>query len=113
MAKGYRGGFSGGSQANMMRQAQKLQAEMLKMQSEIEASEFEFSTGGGVVKAVVMGTKQLKSIEIDPEAVDPDDVEMLQDMIVAAVNGALKLCEEKSNASMAKLQSGLSIPGLF
>ena len=97
----------------MMRQAQKLQAEMLKMQSEIEASEFEFSAGGGVVKAVVMGTKQLKSIEIDPEAVDPDDVEMLQDMIVAAVNGALKLCEEKSNASMAKLQSGLSIPGLF
>ena len=114
MAKGgYRGGFSGGSQANMMRQAQKLQQEMLKIQEEIEASEFEFTAGGGVVKAVVSGTKQVKSIEIDPEAVDPDDVEMLQDMIVAAVNGALKLCEEKSSASMAKLQSGLSLPGLF
>ncbi len=114
MAKGgYRGGFSGGSQANMMRQAQKLQQEMLKLQEEIEASEFEFTAGGGVVKAVVLGTKQVKSIEIDPEAVDPDDVEMLQDMIVAAVNGALKLCEEKSNSSMAKLQSGLSLPGLF
>ena len=107
MAKGgYRGGFSGGSQANMMRQAQ-------KMQQELEASEFEFTAGGGVVKATVMGSRQVKSIEIDPEAVDPDDVEMLQDMIVAAVNGALKLCEEKSNASMAKLQSGISLPGLF
>ena len=103
---GYRGGFSGGSQANMMRQAQ-------KMQQELEESEFEFTAGGGVVKAVVMGSRQVKSIEIDPEAVDPDDVEMLQDMIVAAVNGALKLCEEKSNASMAKLQSGISLPGLF
>ena len=114
MAKGgYRGGFSGGNQANMMRQAQKLQQDMLKIQAEIEASEFEFTAGGGVVKAVVMGTKQVKSIEIDPEAVDPDDVEMLQDMIVAAVNGALKLCEEKSSASMARLQSGLSLPGLF
>ena len=114
MAKnGYRGGFAGGNQANMMRQAQKLQQEMLKIQEEIESSEFEFTAGGGVVKAVVMGTKQVKSIEIDPEAVDPDDVEMLQDMIVAAVNGALKLCEEKSSSSMAKLQSGLSLPGLF
>ena len=110
---GYRGGLSGGSQANMMRQAQKMQQEILKMQQELEESEFEFSAGGGVVKAVVMGSRQVKSIEIDPEAVDPDDVEMLQDMIVAAVNGALKLCEEKSNASMAKLQSGISLPGLF
>jgi DNA-binding YbaB/EbfC family protein len=83
------------------------------MQQELEESEFEFTAGGGVVKAVVMGSRQVKSIEIDPEAVDPDDVEMLQDMIVAAVNGALKLCEEKSNASMAKLQSGISLPGLF
>ena len=110
---GYRGGFSGGRQANMMRQAQKMQQEILKMQQEMEESEFEFTAGGGVVKAVVMGSRQVKSIEIDPEAVDPDDVEMLQDMIVAAVNGALKLCEEKSNASMAKLQSGISLPGLF
>ena len=110
---GYRGGSSGGSHANMMRQAQKMQQEILKMQQELEESEFEFSAGGGVVKAVVMGSRQVKSIEIDPEAVDPDDVEMLQDMIVAAVNGALKLCEEKSNASMAKLQSGISLPGLF
>ena len=114
MAKGgYRGGFSGGSQANMMRQAQKLQQEMLKMQSEIEASEFEFTAGGGVVKAVVMGTKQLKSIEIDPEVVDPEDVEMLQDLILAAVNGALKLSDDRTNEAMSKLQGMGGFPGLF
>ena len=96
MAKGgYRGGFSGGSQANMMRQAQKMQQELLKMQQELETTEFEFTAGGGAVKAVVMGSRQLKAIEIDPDAVDPEDVEMLQDLIVAAVNGAMKLYEEK------------------
>jgi hypothetical protein len=114
MAKnGFRGGFSGGSQANMMRQAQKMQQELLKMQQELEATEFEFTAGGGAVKAVVMGSRELKAIEIDPDAVDPDDVEMLQDLIVAAVNGAMKLCEEKSSQNMSKLQSGLNLPGLF
>ena len=93
MAKGgYRGGFSGGSQANMMRQAQKMQQELLKMQQELETSEFEFTAGGGAVKAVVMGSRQLKAIEIDPDAVDPED---------------------KSSQNMSKLQSGLNIPGLF
>lgn len=114
MAKGgYRGGFSGGNQASMMRQAQKMQQELLKMQEEIEASEFEFTAGGGAVKAVVAGTRQLKTIEIDPDAVDPEDVEMLQDLIVAAVNGALKLCEDKSNSAMSRLSGGINIPGLF
>ena len=94
MAKGgFRGGFPGGNQANMMRQAQKMQQELLKMQEELESSEFEFTAGGGAVKAIVMGSRQLKAIEIDPDAVDPDDVEMLQDLIVAAVNGAMKLAE--------------------
>lgn len=115
MAKGgYRGGFSGGgNQMNMMKQAQKMQQEFLKMQNEIEASEFEFTSGGGAVKAVVSGTRQFKSIEIDPEVVDPEDVEMLQDLILAAVNGALKLSDEKTNESMAKLQSGMGIGGGF
>ena len=115
MAKGgYHGGYpGGGNQMNMMRQAQKMQQELLKMQEEIEASEFEFTAGGGAVKAVVAGTRQLKAIEIDPDAVDPEDVEMLQDLIVAAVNGALKLCEDKSNSAMSKLSGGMSIPGLF
>lgn len=107
---GFRGGY-GGSQANMMKQAQKMQQDFLKMQQEIESSKFEFTSGGGAVKAVVAGTRQFESIEINPEVVDPEDVEMLQDLILTAVNGALKACDDKTNASMAKLQGGL--PGLF
>ena len=107
MAKGgFRGGF-GGSQANMMKQAQ-------KMQQELESTKFEFTSGGGAVKAVVAGTREFESITIDPEVVDPDDVEMLQDLILAAVNGALKAADDKTSQSMAKLQSGMGgFPGLF
>ncbi len=114
MAKGgFRGGY-GGNQMNMMRQAQKMQQDFLKMQQELEASTFEFTSGGGAVKATVTGTRQFSSIEIKPEAVDPDDVEMLQDLILAAVNGALKMADDKTSESMAKLQGGMgSIPGLF
>lgn len=114
MAKGgFRGGFPGGNQMNMMRQAQKMQQEFLKMQQELESTEFEFSAGGGAVKATIKGTREFQSIVIDPEVVDPDDVEMLQDLIVAAVNGALKLSDDKTNQSMAKLQGGMGLPGLF
>ena len=114
MAKNnFRGGY-GGSQANMMKQAQKMQQDFLKMQQELESSEFEFSAGGGAVKAVVSGTREFKSITIDPEVVDPDDVEMLQDLVLAAVNGALKASEDATNRSMAKLQGGMGgFPGLF
>lgn len=115
MAKGgFRGGFpGGGNQMNMMRQAQKMQQEFLKMQQELESTEFEFSAGGGAVKATIKGTREFTSVVIDPEVVDPDDVEMLQDLIVAAVNGALKLSDDKTNQSMAKLQGGMGLPGLF
>ena len=116
MAKGgFRGGFpGGGAQMNMMKQAQKMQQDFLKMQQELESTEFEFTAGGGAVKATILGTKTLKAIEIDPDVLDPDDVEMLQDMIVAAVNGALKLADEKTGQAMSKLQGGLpNIPGLF
>lgn len=116
MAKGgYRGGFPGGgaSQMNMMKQAQKMQQELLKMQEELESTDFEFTSGGGAVKAVVTGTRQFKSIEINPEVVDPEDVEMLQDLVLAAVNGALKLSDEKTSQSMARIQGGMGIPGLF
>ncbi len=108
MAKGgFRGGFPGGNQMNMVRQAQ-------KMQQELEATNFEFSSGGGAVKATITGTRELSAIEIKPEVVDPDDVEMLQDLILAAVNGALKLSDEKTSQSMAKLQGGMGgLPGLF
>ena len=112
MAKGgFRGGFPGGNQMNMVRQAQKMQQELMKMQQELEVAKYEFTAGGGAVKAVVLGSKQLESIEIDPEVLDPEDVEMLQDMIIAAVNGAMKLCDEKSAQAMSKFGGG--IPGLL
>ena len=115
MAKGgFRGGYPGGNQMNMMKQAQKMQQDFLKMQQELESTEFEFTAGGGAVKATILGTRALKAIEIDPEVVDPDDVEMLQDMIVAAVNGALKMADDKTSQAMAKLQGGMpNLPGLF
>ena len=111
---GYRGGFSGGSQMNMMKQAQKMQQEFLKMQQELESSTFEFTAGGGAVKATVTGTREFTGLEIDPEVVDPEDVEMLQDLILAAINGALKMADDKTSQSMAKLQGGMGgLPGLF
>ena len=116
MAKGgFRGGYpSGGNQMNMIKQAQKMQQDFLKMQQELESTDFEFTAGGGAVKAVVSGTREFKSIEIDPEAVDPEDVEMLQDLVLAAVNGALKKADETTNEKMSKLQGGLgSFPGMF
>ncbi len=116
MAKGgFRGGFpGGGSQMNMMKQAQKMQQDFMKMQQELESKEFEFTSGGGAVKAVMVGTRQLQSITIDPEVLDPDDVEMLQDLILTAVNGAIKLADDETSKAMSKLQGGLGgFPGLF
>ena len=116
MAKGgFRGGFpGGGSQMNMMKQAQKMQKDFMKMQQELESKEFEFTSGGGAVKAVMVGTRQLQSITIDPEVLDPDDVEMLQDLILAAVNGAIKLADDETSKAMSKLQGGMGgFPGLF
>ena len=114
MAKGgFRGGMPG-NQMNMMRQAQKMQQEFMKMQQELESTPFEFSAGGGAVKAVIVGTREFKEIVIDPEAVDPDDVEMLQDLILTAVNGALKMADDKTSEKMSKLQGGLGgFPGMF
>ena len=113
MAKGgFRGGMPG-NQMNMMKQAQKMQQDFMKMQQELEASKFEFSAGGGAVKAVGSGTRSFESITIDPEVVDPDDVEMLQDLILAAVNGALKAADDETSKAMSRLQGGMGIPGLF
>lgn len=101
MAKGgFRGGMPGG---NMMKQAQKMQEEFLKMQQELENTEFTAAAGGGAVKATMVGTRSLKSIEISPDAVDPDDVEMLQDMIVAAVNEAISKADDATNKAMSKI----------
>ena len=114
MAKGgVRGGMPG-NQMNMMKQAQKMQQEFMKMQQELESTDFEFTAGGGAVKAVVTGTREFSSIVIDPEVVDPEDVEMLQDLILTAVNGALKKADEQTSKAMNKLQGGLGgFPGLF
>ena len=116
MAKGgYRGGMpmGGMNQMQMIKQAQKMQQEMLKMQEEMENKTYEASAGGGVVTAVVSGHNELKSLTIDPEAVDPDDVEMLQDMVIAAVNEAMRKAAEDQSANMSRLTGGLNLGGLF
>ncbi len=113
MAKGFgsRGmGGMGGMNMNMIKQAQKMQQEMMKAQEELEAKEYEASAGGGVVTAVVSGKREVVSVTIDPEAVDPDDVEMLQDLIVAAVNEGLRLAAEDAGSQMQKLTGGLNLP---
>ena len=114
MAKGYggRGGGMGGMNMNMMNQAQKLQQEMMRMQSEVEAQTFSATAGGGVVEASVNGKQELLSIRIEPDAVDPEDVEMLQDMIVAAVNEALRNAKSALGDAMQKCTGGLGISGL-
>ena len=113
MAKGFggRGGMGGmGMNANMLKQAQKMQQDMMRMQQELQEKEYEAAAGGGVVTATVTGKRELRSLTIDPEAVDPEDVEMLQDMIVAAVNEALRAAENDAASTMQKLTGGLGLP---
>ncbi len=112
MARNQFGGFGGGANMQqLMRQAQKLQEQMTKTQEELDAREYTAQAGGGMVSVVVSGKRELKSIEIKPECVDPDDVEMLQDMILAAVNEALRTGESTREAEMSKLNPGMG--GLF
>ncbi len=114
MAKGYNsrgmGGMGGGINMNMIKQAQKMQQDMQKMQSELEEKDYTASAGRGVVTAVVTGKRVLKSLTIGPDAVDPDDVEMLQDLIVAAVNEASRAAEADMASNMQKLTGGLGLP---
>ena len=114
MAKsGFRGGGYGGmggmNQMQMMKQAQKMQQDLLKMQEELEQALYTATAGGGVVTATVSGKRELTALEIKPEAVDPDDVEMLQDMVIAAVNEALRKAEETASQNMSKLTGGLNL----
>ncbi|MFO7560511.1 MAG: YbaB/EbfC family nucleoid-associated protein [Desulfobacterales bacterium] len=97
---------------NMMKQAQKLQAKMMKMQEELGDKTAEATAGGGMVKAVANGRQQIVSITIEKEVVDPEDVEMLQDLIMAAINDALAKSQEMVSQEMGKLTGGLNIPGL-
>ena len=99
----------GGMNMNMIKQAQKMQQDMLKMQSELETKEYSATAGGGVVTAVVNGKHELKNLTIDPEAVDPEDVEMLQDLIVAAVNEAMRSADSDASQSMNKITGGLNL----
>lgn len=98
---------------NLMKQAQKLQKQMEEMREEIEKKTVEASSGGGAVTAVVSGKKEIIDIKIKPEVVDPDDVEMLQDLIIAAVNEAISKAGEMMEQEMAKVTGGFNIPGLF
>ena len=108
MAKGgFRSG--GGMNMNMIKQAQKMQADLLKVQSEMEDKLFSAKSGGGVVTAVVNGKRELTELVIEPDAVDPEDVEMLQDLIIAAVNEAMRMVDTSMNDSVSKLTGGLNI----
>ena len=98
--------------ANLQRMAQQMQQEMLRVQTELEAVQVDGSAGGGVVKAVVTGKQELVSVTIDPDAVDPSDVEMLQDLIVAAVNDALRASRELAEEKMAAVTGGMRLPGM-
>lgn len=110
-----RGGFpgGGGNMGAMMKQAQKMQAELARAQEEIKDMTFEASAGGGMVKAVALGDGSIKSITVDPEAVDPEDVEMLQDTVLAAVNEAIRGVNQLGSERMSSVTGGLSIPGLM
>jgi DNA-binding YbaB/EbfC family protein len=116
MGKGMRAGkkpsAGGGSMQKQLQQMQAMQRKMEMMQAEIEEKEVQTTAGGGAVTATVNGKKEITKLEIKPEVVDPDDVEMLQDLIMVAVNEGLRQIDEISNAEMSKITGGLGIPGL-
>lgn len=108
-------GMGGGPQnmQSMIKQAQKMQEDMERVQAELEEEVTEVSAGGGAVKIEIKGNREILSIKLDEEVVDPDDIETLEDLIVAAVNEAIKTVDEKSNAAMSKVTGNISMPGLF
>ncbi|SCG82824.1 UPF0133 protein [Proteiniborus sp. DW1] len=109
-----RGGFPGmGNMGNMMKQVQKMQKQMADLQNELNEREVEASAGGGAVTVKVNGKKEVLEVTIDKDVVDPDDVEMLQDLILAATNEALRSADEMVSREMQKITGGMNIPGLF
>ena len=109
-------GFAGPPGMNMqglMKQAQKMQKQMAEMQEALAAKTLDITSGGGAVKVVVSGEKQLTELVISPEVVDPDDVEMLQDLVMSAVNEALRQMDEMVSSQMSKITGGMNMPGLF
>jgi len=108
--------FKGGGMGNMsqmLKQAQKLQEDMMKAQEELQTRTVEATAGGGVVHVIVNGKNELLELKIKPEAVDPDDVEMLEDLVKAAVNEGLRKVHEMTTAEMGKFTGGIKLPGLF
>jgi len=101
-----------GGLGDMMKQVQKMQAKMEELQAELEKAEVEGSAGGGMVKCVVNGKGDLRSVTIDPEVVDPEEIEMLQDLIVAAINQAKEKAQEMQSEQMSSLTGGLNLPGM-
>ena len=108
LPQGYGGGMN-----SMAKRLQEMQVKMQEKTQEINETEFKSSSGGGMVKAVINGEKKLLSLEIQPEAVDPDDIEMLQDLIISAVNEGMHQVDEKTEEEMGKITGGLSIPGIM
>ncbi len=108
-------GMGGGpqNQKDLMRKAQKMQEDLAAKQAELEEREFTVTSGGGVVEVVMNGKKELKVLNIKPEIVDPDDIEMMQDVIMAAVNEVIRQVEDTTNSELGKITGSLSIPGLF
>ena len=114
MAKNNFRGMPGGmNQAAMMKQAQKMQQELLRMQEEQETKTYTAKAGGGMVSATVNGKHEVVNLEIKPEAVDPDDVEMLQDMVITAINEAMRTADADAANNMSRLTGGLNLGGLF
>ena len=111
--KGFGGGMMPGNMNQILKQAQKMQDNMQKMQQELEAKEFEVSVGGGAVTVKVNGKKEVLDVTMKPEVVDPDDIEMLQDLVISAVNEALRKVDDAQSSLMCKMTGGMNIPGLF
>lgn len=112
MARGMMGGKKNNDFNSLMKQAQKMQVEMEKAQKELETKTFEGQSGGGAVTVELNGKKEMISIEIEPDAADPDDIEMLQDLIVAAYNTALEKVDEETQKKMGGITGGMKIPGM-
>jgi len=107
-------GFGGGGgQNNLMKQAQKMQENMATLQDELDAREYTATAGGNMVEVTITGKHEVKAIKIKPEVVDPDDVEMLEDLLIAAVNEAVRNASDNASEEMGKITGGLNIPGLF
>ena len=102
-----------GGQGNMMKQIQKMQEDMQRMQAEVEASEFTSSVGGGAVEVTVNGSHEVLSVKMKPEVVDPEDIDMLEDLLISALNESIRKANDAMEKGMERAKGGLSIPGLF